>query len=84
MNSQRRQGGPGPEARASGQGPRSVTEEHGLEPAGVPGVALQASTAKAPATNLLIILVGMPFVAAIGGWLFAGRQPRDMAHQPLE
>jgi hypothetical protein len=35
-------------------------------------------------TNLLIILIGMPLVAAIGGWLFAGRQPRDMAHRPLE
>jgi putative ABC transport system permease protein len=37
-----------------------------------------------PVTNLLIILVGMPLVAAAGGWLFAGRQPRDMAHRPLE
>jgi putative ABC transport system permease protein len=37
-----------------------------------------------PITNLLIILVGMPLVAAIGGWVFAGRQPRDLGHQPLE
>jgi len=37
-----------------------------------------------PVTNLLIILVGMPLVAAIGGWIFAGRQPRDLGHQPLE
>jgi putative ABC transport system permease protein len=37
-----------------------------------------------PVTNLLIILIGMPLVAAIGGWLFAGRQPRDIAHRPLE
>jgi putative ABC transport system permease protein len=37
-----------------------------------------------PITNLLIILVGMPLAAAIGGWIFAGRQPRDLAHQPLE
>src|SRR5262249_62401628 len=37
-----------------------------------------------PVTNLLIILVGMPLVAAAGGWLFAGRQPRDMARRPLE
>jgi putative ABC transport system permease protein len=36
-----------------------------------------------PVTNLLIILIGMPLVAAIGGWLLAGRQPRDMGHQPL-
>ena len=37
-----------------------------------------------PVTNLLIILIGMPLVAAIGGWVFAGRQPRDLGHQPLE
>jgi len=37
-----------------------------------------------PVTNLLIILVGMPLAAAVGGWIFAGRQPRDLGHQPLE
>jgi putative ABC transport system permease protein len=37
-----------------------------------------------PVTNLLIILVGMPLVAAVGGWIFADRQPRDLGHQPLE
>jgi putative ABC transport system permease protein len=37
-----------------------------------------------PVTNLLIILIGMPVVAAIGGWIFAGRQPRNLGHQPLE
>jgi putative ABC transport system permease protein len=37
-----------------------------------------------PVTNLLIILIGMPLVAAAGGWIFAGRQPRDLGHQPLE
>jgi len=37
-----------------------------------------------PVTNLLIILIGMPLVAAIGGWIFAGGQPRDLGHQPLE
>jgi len=37
-----------------------------------------------PVTNLLIILIGMPLVAAIGGWIFAGRQPRDLGRQPLE
>ncbi len=37
-----------------------------------------------PVTNLLIILIGMPLIAAIGGWIFAGRQPRDLGHQPLE
>jgi putative ABC transport system permease protein len=37
-----------------------------------------------PVTNLLIILVGMPLAAAVGGWIFAGRQPRDLGHRPLE
>jgi putative ABC transport system permease protein len=45
---------------------------------------LGAIVTTVPVTNLLIILVGMPLVAAIGGWLFAGRQPRDLGHQPLE
>jgi putative ABC transport system permease protein len=36
-----------------------------------------------PITNLLIILVGMPLLAAAGGWLLAGREPPAVAHQPL-
>ena len=45
---------------------------------------LGALVTSVPVTNLLIILVGMPLVAAIGGWVFAGRQPRDLGHRPLE
>jgi putative ABC transport system permease protein len=45
---------------------------------------LSALVTSVPVTNLLIILVGMPLVAALGGWLFAGRQPRDVGHRPLE
>ena len=45
---------------------------------------LGAIVTTVPVTNLLIILVGMPLVAAVGGWLLAGRQPRDLGHQPLE
>jgi putative ABC transport system permease protein len=37
-----------------------------------------------PTSNLLIILVGMPLVAAAGGWLLAGREPDAMARQPIE
>lgn len=37
-----------------------------------------------PTTNLLIILIGMPLVAAAGGWLLAGRQPDVMTRQPIE
>jgi putative ABC transport system permease protein len=37
-----------------------------------------------PVANLLVILVGMPIIAAAGGWLLAGRQPRAMDRQPIE
>jgi len=37
-----------------------------------------------PSTNLLIILVGMPLVAAAAGWLLAGREPPAIARQPIE
>jgi putative ABC transport system permease protein len=37
-----------------------------------------------PATNLLLILVGMPLAATVIGWLLAGREPAAIARQPLE
>jgi putative ABC transport system permease protein len=37
-----------------------------------------------PARNLLIILIGMPLIAAVAGWLLAGREPPGIAHQPIE
>ena len=37
-----------------------------------------------PVGNLLLLLLGMPALAAIVGWLFAGREPAAMAHQPIE
>jgi putative ABC transport system permease protein len=37
-----------------------------------------------PTWNLLVILVGLPLVAAAAGWLLAGREPSTMARQPLE
>jgi putative ABC transport system permease protein len=37
-----------------------------------------------PAGNLLIIVVGMPTVAAVVGWLMAGREPAAIGRQPLE
>ena len=37
-----------------------------------------------PAGNLLVILVGMPLVAAVAGWLLAGREPPVISRQPLE
>jgi len=44
---------------------------------------LSALATSVPWTDLLIILVGMPLVAAIGGWIFAGREPRGMGRQPI-
>ncbi len=43
-----------------------------------------SSLANVPTENLLIILVGMPLIAAAAGWLLAGREPPAIAHQPIE
>jgi putative ABC transport system permease protein len=43
-----------------------------------------AALSAVPARNLLIILVGMPLVAALGGWIFAGRAPSSLSRQPIE
>ena len=37
-----------------------------------------------PAIDFLLILVGLPIVAAVGGWLLAGREPATIARQALE
>jgi len=37
-----------------------------------------------PTEQLLFILVGMPVVAAVIGWLMAGREPSAISRQPLE
>ncbi|MGH8920379.1 MAG: hypothetical protein ACRDZY_15125, partial [Acidimicrobiales bacterium] len=57
---------------------------------GVAGVAafyrhhLHAVFASLPVRDLLVLAVGLPVAAAIGGWLFAGREPAAIAHRPLE
>jgi putative ABC transport system permease protein len=43
-----------------------------------------SSLTSIPVANLLLILVGMPFVAVIGGWLLAGREPSAIGRRPLE
>jgi putative ABC transport system permease protein len=43
-----------------------------------------AALGNVPVADLLLILIGMPLFAAIIGWLFAGRQPSDLAWQPME
>ncbi|HEY1828352.1 MAG TPA: FtsX-like permease family protein [Acidimicrobiales bacterium] len=37
-----------------------------------------------PVSNLLFILLGMPLIAMIGGWILAGRQPPLVSRQPIE
>jgi putative ABC transport system permease protein len=43
-----------------------------------------SSLTSIPVTNLLLILVGMPLIATVLGWLLAGRDPAGIARQPLE
>ena len=37
-----------------------------------------------PLSDVLILLAGLPLVAAAGGWLLAGREPPLIARQPIE
>jgi putative ABC transport system permease protein len=43
-----------------------------------------SSLTSIPVTNLLLILVGMPVAAVVGGWLLAGREPKAIGRRPLE
>ncbi|HEX7107173.1 MAG TPA: FtsX-like permease family protein [Acidothermaceae bacterium] len=38
---------------------------------------------RVPVVDLVLILVGLPVLAAAGGWLLAGREPAGIARQPL-
>lgn len=42
------------------------------------------SLQRVPSMNLIIILVGLPLIAATAGWLLAGREPPAVARRPLE
>jgi putative ABC transport system permease protein len=42
------------------------------------------SLSRVPVVHLLIIILGLPLIAALAGWLLAGRQPPAIARQPLE
>jgi putative ABC transport system permease protein len=46
--------------------------------------SLSATAGGVPPSDILILLIGLPLVAAIGGWLFAGREPPAVARQPIE
>jgi putative ABC transport system permease protein len=61
----------------------------GTAVAAIAGVAwarssLSTTFGNIPAVDLIVILAGLPAVAAAGGWLLAGRQPPAIARQPLE
>jgi putative ABC transport system permease protein len=43
-----------------------------------------SSLSSIPVANLLLILIAMPLLAGVAGWLLAGREPRSIARQPLE
>jgi putative ABC transport system permease protein len=46
--------------------------------------SLSAMFSDVPLTDVLIMLIGLPLVAAAGGWLLAGREPEVIARQPLD
>jgi putative ABC transport system permease protein len=37
-----------------------------------------------PTNELLVILIGLPLLGALGGWCFAGREPKVISRAPLE
>jgi putative ABC transport system permease protein len=37
-----------------------------------------------PIANLVVIIAGLPLIAAAGGWLLAGREPAVISRKPLE
>ena len=37
-----------------------------------------------PVWDLVAVLVLMPLAAALGGWIFGGRQPEVISRQPIE
>jgi putative ABC transport system permease protein len=45
---------------------------------------LTATVGGVPPSDILTLLIGLPLVAAVGGWLLAGREPSAIARQPLE
>ena len=45
---------------------------------------LSATAGGVPLTDIAILLIGLPLIAAAGGWLLAGREPPLIARQPIE
>ena len=55
-----------------------------LDAAALFGSQITERMSHVPLLDLVLVLIGLPVVAAAGGWLFAGREPPAIAHQPLE
>ena len=49
-----------------------------------PHSSLSAMFGDVPLSDVLILLIGLPLVAAAGGWLLGGREPEAIARQPLD
>ena len=45
---------------------------------------LSAMFGDLPLSDVLILLIGLPLIAAVAGWLLAGREPEAIARQPLD
>jgi putative ABC transport system permease protein len=45
---------------------------------------MSAMLGDVPRGDALILLIGLPLIAAAGGWLLAGRKPPAIARQPIE
>jgi putative ABC transport system permease protein len=45
---------------------------------------LSALFGNVPVADVLILLIGLPLVAAAVGWLLAGREPEVISRQPLD
>ncbi|HEV2260064.1 MAG TPA: FtsX-like permease family protein [Streptosporangiaceae bacterium] len=45
---------------------------------------LSAMFGDLPLTDVLILLIGLPLIASVAGWLLAGREPEAVARQPLD
>ncbi|MEN3303991.1 MAG: putative transport system permease protein [Micromonosporaceae bacterium] len=45
---------------------------------------LSERMSEVPILDITLIVVGLPVIATIGSWLVAGREPRVIAHRPIE
>jgi putative ABC transport system permease protein len=46
--------------------------------------SLSVMFGEVPVADVLILLIGLPLIAAVGGWLLAGREPPAVSRQPID